>query len=278
MLSILTIVSLAHAGNLDPSSMGDWNGTEYTKQSAIQTGFGVVSKQLGLAIANKPQGITSMGLHGFEMSLHNTIAMIDSKAYPDGSPSPWNLAFTTEEAPPALWLPTINVSKGFPLSIEVGLRTGIVYKDTGSLFGSYIRCSPIEGYNKAPDLTFQVGYAGYIGNSDMAVGTMDASATLGKAIPFGPMQGVHSAVIRPYVASAMYWVRSDPRLTEKETDQLGLTPVSAFKKSDYYTDGYRLFSIDGGVEIENNEFIFGFAASYAPGNLLSFQQNFGFSF
>ena len=94
----LLIGNTTHAGNISPQSMGDWNGKGYTQSSSIQQGYDIVVRQLGLAIANKPQTVTSMGIHGFEMSVQNSVSFIDAARYSDGSPSPWNLAFSDEEA------------------------------------------------------------------------------------------------------------------------------------------------------------------------------------
>ena len=258
--------------------MSDWNGRPYQKTAAIQQGYDIVVKQLGMAVANRPQSVTSMGIHGFQMSIQNTVSFIDSTRYADGSPSPWNLAFSNEDAPDNLWIPAIHIKKGLPLSFEIGGRTGMIQGDTGSVFGTYIRFSPIEGYKRAPDITIQSGYTGYIGNAELAVGAMDASLTIGKAIPFGPLNGVNSSIIKPYVAGGVYLLRADPRLQPDEQSILGITPVSAFSDSEFYTDGYRLYAFDGGIEIESNEIILSLSASYSPSNLLMIEHQFGFAF
>ena len=268
----------AEAGHISPSSMNDWNGKAYNKTSSIQQGYGIVVQQLGLAIANRPHAITTMGIHGFEMSLQNTVSFIDSTSYADGSPSPWNLTFSDESAPENLWIPTIHITKGLPFSLEIGGRTGMIQGDTGSIFGTYARFSPFEGYRRSPDVTFQTGYTGYIGNSELGLGTMDASMSIGKAIPFGPLTGVNSSIFRPYVAAGMYWLRADPRLQPEQQSALGIGQVSAFKKSEYYTDGYRMMSLDAGFEIESQEVLFSMSASYSPGNLFTLEHQFGFAF
>ena len=274
----LLLGNATHAGNISPQSMGDWNGKGYTQSSSIQQGYEIVVRQLGLAIANKPQTVTSMGIHGFEMSVQNSVSFIDAARYSDGSPSPWNLAFSDEKAPENLWIPSIHIKKGLPMSFEIGARTGMVQGDTGSIFGTYARFSPVESYRKTPDISMQIGYTGYIGNSELGVGTMDASVSIGKSIPFGPLTGVNSSVFRPFLAGGMYWLRADPRLRAEDAETLGIAAVSAFRKSDSYTDGYQMISIDGGFEIESNEVMFSIAASYSPGNILSLQHQFGFSF
>ena len=275
---LIALLSSAFAGNLDPSSMMTWSGDPYTKASSISSAYDVVVKQLGMSIRNRPHAPSSSGVHGFELNLQNNLAMIDSKDYVDGSPSPWNLAYSDEDAPPALWIPSIIVEKGLPLSLEAGMQAGLVAGDYGSIFGGYLRCSPLEGYLKAPDLAIQAGYSGYISNVNMAVGTMDLSATLGKEIPFGPMVGVNSSIFRPYVGAGLYWLRADPRLTTEEQAKMGIGPVSSFSKSDDYVDGYRLFAWDLGFEIESNEILFGISASHSLAGLFSVQQNIGFIF
>ena len=50
-------------GNLSPASMGDWNGKTYDRANSIQQGYDIVVRQLGMAIANHPHAITSVGIH-----------------------------------------------------------------------------------------------------------------------------------------------------------------------------------------------------------------------
>ena len=244
----------------------------------IEQGYGIVVRQLGMAIANKPQTITSMGIHGFEMSLQNSVSFIDATRYSDGSPSPWNLAFSDEQAPENLWIPSIHI-KGLPLSLEVGARTGMIQGDTGSIFGTYLTFLTVEGYRKAPEiLVCKLVTLDTSVTQSWALELMDASVSLGKSIPFGPLTGVDASVFRPFVGGGMYWLSADPRLQPDEADALGIYAVSAFKDSDAYVDGYQLISFDGGFEIESNEVLFSMAASYSPGNILSLQHQFGFSF
>lgn len=271
-------LSSAFAGSLDPSSMQDWGGVSFTDKTEIGNSFDVVVKQLGMSIRNRPHAPSSNGIHGFEITLQNNLAAIDSKDYVDGTHSPWHLVYSDENAPPALWVPSIIVEKGLPFSIEIGSQAGLVVGDKGSIFGAYARISPFEGYIKAPDLAIQVGYSGYISNVNMAVGTMDVTASLGKEIPFGPMVGVNSSIARPYVAAGMYWLRADPRLSSDEQAKLGLSQISSFTTSDYYQEGYRLFAWDVGFEVESNEIVFGISASHAPAGLFSLQQQIGFVF
>ena len=152
----------------------------------------------------------------------------------------------------------------------------MIQGDTGSIF-ELIYVFPIEGY-QSPRTQYASGDTGYIGNSELGVGTMDASVSIGKSIPFGPLTGVNSSVFRPFVGGGMYWLRADPRLQPSEADALGIYAVSAFKDSDAYVDGYQLVSFDGGFEIESNEVLFSMASFYSRSNILSIQHQFGFSF
>ena len=272
------LIQSALAGPLDPSSMLDWNGQTYINPTSFQNDFAVVVKQLSLSTANQPSAATTLGIYGFEMILDNRIAFIDSTEYVDGSPSPWNLMSSTEESPPALWLPNLEVRKGLPLSLEMGLRAGMVVTDVGSTFGSYVRCAPLEGYRKLPDIALQFGYAGYIGNPDLALGTMDTSITIGKALPFGPLTGINSSVIHPYASVGMYWTKADPRLNSKEATKLDIQAISAFQRSDNYMDGYRMFAWNAGFEIQSNEVVISLATSHSPNTLFQVRSSIGYSF
>jgi hypothetical protein len=274
----LMLIHTVSAGVINPSSMSEWSGQSYTSTSSIQQGYGIVVKQLGMSIANKPSAGTSSGIYGFEMTIKNSIAFVDSKDYVDGSPSPWNLISNTEEAPPALWLPSVEIRKGLPLSLEIGAQAGLVVTDVGSTFGSYVRCSPMEGYKNAPDITIQYVYAGYIGNPDLALSTMDLSLSIGKGFAFGPLANVNSSIIHPYAGAGMYWLRADPRLDSSEESKLGIGAISSFSKSDEFTEGYRLFAWDLGVRIQSNEMLVSFSSSHSPGNLWSVNSSIGYSF
>ena len=106
------------AGNISPQSMSDWNGKSYTQSSSIQQGYEIVVRQLGLAIANKPQTVTSMGIHGFEMSLQNSVSFIDAARYPMVHHL-LELAFSDEQAPENLWIPVSTSRRDSPCPLRL---------------------------------------------------------------------------------------------------------------------------------------------------------------
>jgi hypothetical protein len=260
------------------SLLGSFNGSSVSDTDA-KAAFDVVVNQLGVAVANKPiaPGET-LGLNGFDIGVNSTIAFIDSRDASAGSPSPWARVTDPDDVPGILWIPGIQVRKGLPLSLEVGVNAGYVAFTKQTTFGGYGRWGLVEGYWPLPDVSVQVGYAGYIGNDELELGAMDASVTAGYSLPFGTLVGINQAQFCPYVGLGTIKIDAAPRFAGTENPFVGATAVSGFKSSEFYDANFSDFALHGGFRIVSGDFQLRVAASVSPGHLITLNGGLGFVF
>lgn len=228
------------------SQLGVWEGERFTNAGTISSSYQTVVQQLGVAIANSPvSAVESSGLNGFDVALTNAVTFTDSSS--DGSP--WQRVHEDAEPGQALWIPSLSVRKGLPLSLEAGARLGYVGMSHQTVFGGWGKATILEGYRKLPDVAIQYGYSGYIGNTELALGTQDFSAVIGKTFPFGHLTRINTAQISPYIGGGIYRIRATPRIDDPDLEELGVTDVSGFTDDASYTEGYAPGAVHMGVRV-----------------------------
>lgn len=281
-------------------AMDDYDGVSTVALSSddyVAEGYRIMAKELGTAIANKPMAPgETLGVNGFQVGLANTFAFIRTGTLDGTNVTGWDLAMTdndpdTDDDPqPYLFIPQLQLRKGLPLSLEVGANFGWIGLSNTGVFGGYGRWAVMEGYRKLPDLTFQLGYAGYVGNDELELGVMDASATVGYSLPFGVTQGIHQAVFSPYVAFGINSIHAAPRADLSRTgldDPLDpgdpdgparIDEVSGASSADpaVYDKSFAPFTLGGGFRIVNGDFAFTLAGSYSPSLIATVNFSFGF--
>lgn len=238
ILSTLLLATPAWAAfpeDVTLSQLDTYGGEAYTDAAGIAEAWATVAQNLGTAIANQPQGATTLGLDGFEVAAGTSVSFVDGSRA-DGSPTAWQRARAGNQATGALFVPGVHVRKGLPFSLEVGGQLGWLGFTRQGVVGGYGRFAPLEGYRKAPELAVQVGYTGYIGNDELDLGTTDAAVILGKTWAIDSGQGVRTSTIHPFVAVGGNWIRAWPKLSEARLAELGITPLRSSKKADTETD------------------------------------------
>ena len=258
------------------SALGSWDGSNVDPEVAYEA-YATVVNELGLAIANKPMAPgETLGVYGFDVGLSSTIAFTDTKEGADGSPAPWARVHETGEPKAVAWIPWLQVRKGLPLSLELGANVGYLAFSRQTVFAGYGRWGLWEGYRPIPDLCVQVGYAGYLGNDELELGALDASATLGYTLPFGTLVGINQAQFSPYLGLGTVVVHAAPRISEEEQETLGVHKVSGFKKSDAFDEEYRHFNLGGGFRVVSGDIQLRMAVAWAPGQLTTLSGGLGF--
>jgi hypothetical protein len=253
-----------------------WRGKAVLDQDLITADYHQVLQELGTAIANKPMhGGETLGLYGFEVGLSNTIAFIDTRSE-GGQPSPWGRVHQDNEPANMMVIPRLDIRKGLPASIEVGASMGYLAQSRQTSMGGYVRAAPLEGYRNMPDVVLQAGYAGYVGNDQLELGTMDVSGTVGYTIPFGRVFGVNSASVAPYLGFGALKIHARPNLPEEEQAELGIGPVSGFSDSENFTEDFALWQLHGGFRITSGSFSFRGAGTWVPSGLGSVNVGMGF--
>lgn len=253
-----------------------WRGVAVLDQDQITADYHQVLQELGTAISNKPMhGGETLGLYGFEVGFSNTIAFIDTRSS-EGQPSPWGRVHEDNDPANMLVIPRLDIRKGLPASIEVGASMGYLAQSRQTSMGGYVRAAPLEGYRNMPDVVFQVGYAGYVGNDQLELGTLDMSGTIGYTVPFGRITGVNSASIAPYLGFGSLKVHARSNLSEERQSELGIGPVSGFADSEFFSDDFALWQIHGGFRITSGSFSFRGAGNWVPSGLGSVNVGMGF--
>lgn len=260
------------------TQLNSWDGDAVTDATVMGDAYRTVVRQLGVAIANKPLlPAETLGINGFDVSLVNTWSFID--AYEKDGVAPWERVNQDGDPSHVLWMPALQVRKGLPFSLEVGGTLGYLAFSRQTAFGAFGRWAVLEGYpSLAPDLTVQVGYSGYIGNSELALGAMDAAVSIGYTIPFGVLRGINQGAISPYTGVGMVKMRAAPLLSDAEQTELGVARLSGWKGSDYYEEGFSPFTAHLGFQLRSNDFTARMGGEWAPKALPLFSFSLGFEY
>ena len=280
MLFALVATTLA-AEDVDLTLLSHVGDTAVVDPAENLPTYTTVVQELGVAVANKPLNpAETLGVNGFEIGVASTLGFNSNKGV-DGAPSAWDRVDQDGDAQNGLWIPSIMVRKGLPLSAEVGANLGWVGFSRQTVFGGYGRIAPLEGYRQAPDVAFQIGYAGYVGNDQLELGAMDWSGTISYTLPFGTLLGINSASFAPFAGAGQVILHAQPKLDADVQQTLGIAPVSGFKNTDAYdvTDpAWRKARVHGGIRIVSRTFHFKLGATWVPQVMPEIHAGMGFTF
>lgn len=278
----LFMVSSALAEDVSILAMDDFNGstTETFGNDYVAAGYQQLVKELGATIANKPMAPgETLGMAGFNIGFSTTFSFIRTGSLDGTNPAGWDLATPDETPPTYLFIPWVTVRKGLPLSFEVGANAGWIGLTGTGVFGGWARWGVLEGYRQLPDLSLQVGYAGYVGNDELELGVMDMSATVGYTLPFGRTKGIHQASFAPYLSIGQTRIHGAPRIDLSRTAlEERVTEVSGFASSDAFVEGFAPLQVGGGFRIISGEFTATIAATYVPNVVPTLSMGFGFTY
>lgn len=247
----------------------------------VTAGYKEMSKELGAAIANKPMvpGET-LGTYGFHVGIATTVGFLKTGKQDGTNPSGWDLADPQEDPVPVIFIPQVQVRKGLPASLELGANFGWIGMSQTGVVGVFGRWGILEGYKPLPDVSLQVGYAGYVGNDELEVGVVDLSATVGYTLPFGNTPGIHSASFSPFVGIGLNEIHAAPRGDLSRTGLDGRIPeVNGIDSKDpNFDESFAPIVVDGGFRILNGSFSATVSGSYAPSILPTVNVGFGFTY
>lgn len=282
MLTLLTAALLTgnaqafFPDDVSLTSMSEWNGNPVTDVTVTSEAYREIVRELGSAVANKPGGpVETLGVNGFGVGLDSTFSFISSDGE-GNDPSSWERAHQDGTPSRMMWVPRLVVQKGLPISMEIGASAGYVGFSRQTLMAGWGRWGLLEGYRKAPDLSLQVGYAGYIGNEELELGVMDLSFNIGYGLPFGTIAGIKETRFQPFLGVGRLYVHAAPRIDLEEQEALGVAAVSAFKGSEYFDEEFRLLQVQGGFQLTKGAFQFHSAMAYTVGTLASVNLGLGF--
>lgn len=263
-------------------AMEDYGGSRteaYEGEDYVAAGWKQVALELGTTLSNKPTApARTLGPAGFHVGLTTTFAHLPGRwvdsAYPDG----WELMDPDEAAMPLLVVPTLNIRKGLPASMEVGANFGWLGGTETGVLGGYGRIAFLEGHKRLPDVSAQVGYAAYIGNDEFELGALDMSLNIGYSLPFGPVEGIHTARFSPFVNLGLTRVHAAPRvdLTDSRLDGR-LAELTGFE-GEGFDETMAPFTFALGFEVQSGQFCFDLSGGYAVGGSVTANLGLGFNY
>lgn len=237
------------------SGLDTYQGQIYGTSEEVDQAWRTVVRGLGTGIANKAQGGATLGMDGFDLSAGASTVFVHSQRY-DGAPTAWELAREGNQAGGPLFIPEVHVRKGLPLSLEAGARVGWISFTRQGLVGAYGRFAPLEGQPKLPEIAFQLGYTGYIGNDELDLGVTDASVSIGKTAAFASGQVSKTRTIHPHAGVGFDWIRAVPLLDEERLAELNISSMRAKKSAEDYDPEMRQLVIHAGMRIVSGDVAF----------------------
>jgi hypothetical protein len=282
LLAVSNVARAAFPERLSILAMEDFGGARteaFEGDDYVAAGWKEVALELGTTLSNKPVApARTLGPAGFHVDLGTTFAHLPGRWLDGSTPDGWELMDPDEEAAPLLYVPTVHIRKGLPASLEVGANFGWLGSTETGVVGGYGRIGLLEGYPKFPDVSLQAGYSAYMGNDEFELGAMDFSANIGYSLPFGPVQGIHTARFSPFVNFGLTRIHAAPRVDLSDTRLDGrLTELTGFE-AETFDEAMAPFTFAGGFEVQSGTFSFLLSSGYAIGGSVTFNLGVGFTY
>jgi len=225
MIALLLYSASATAGTPADVVISDMRVYQGARLDTAPTDqYATLIDQLGADVVANPAAIpaATTGVAGWDFSLQNTFGFVP--AYKDDNgPTGWQLANPDGTPPNFTATPNLVLRKGLPFGLEVGGRGGWMSGSRQGVVGGFLRVAPLEGSQPLPDLSFQAGYAAYVGNPELSVGVTDLSATLGTRLKLFRTARVTFSHWEPWFTFSMLRITAAPRL-----DAATLADVGAY--------------------------------------------------
>jgi hypothetical protein len=272
---LILLQSLAFAGNEDVvlTNMTEWHGERVGED--LHPAYMELVTDLGVMVSNKPvEPANTLGASGFDFEAGNTFVFLLPPS--DGTPSAWMRANADQDAGTYQIVPRIGARKGLPMSLEFGANASWLGFSKQSAFGAYGRVGLVEGWKPYPDITLQVGYAGYVGNDQLDLGVTDLGVTLGQKYAFGSLPPVRNAYWSPWISYQLLRVRAAPLIDADAASDIGATSVG--RPSDPASEpAVLIHELGGGFVISNGTVLIKFAGSWAVYSLPTATAGMGFT-
>ena len=276
---VATPASAAFPDDVTLSALDSWRGSEVDNNRVTGDAYDIVVRQLAAGVMNAPLApAETLGLNGFDVSYSNTFAFLAARGKSVNNPAPWERVQVDGDPTHVMWRPGFTVRKGLPLSLEVGGTWSWVGFSRQTALGGFARWSVFEGWDKAPDVSMQLGYSGYVGNDELELGALDGSLSFGYTFPLGYLIGINQADIAPFGGVGFVKANAAPRLSKEEQDALGISAVSGMKSKDSFTEGFSLVTTHLGVRVRSGDFHISTSGSIVPKALPTINMSVGLTY
>lgn len=171
-----------------------------------------LTRQAGLAISYTPLApAASLGLFGFDIGVAVTAVRIDSNK------DFWKDAFV-EKPPSYLIFPKIQVQKGLPLGLDVGLTYARMPGTNIGLVGGELKWAILKGTMATPALAVRGDYVQLVGVDDLDLQAYGADLSISKGFAF----------VTPYAGIGMVWIQAEEKSDSVNLDKVSVSEPKGF--------------------------------------------------
>ena len=165
-------------------------GLKDVEPSRRQARFDFVAREIALSIVGMPNhAVRALGMYEGEIAFDNRVSFIHPSPNAGETGSAWNDLTESGEADSVAFLPSISVRKGLPFSFEVGGSVGWWAGSRQFVVSGFGRWSPFGNWEKVPDVSIGMGYAGFVGNDELELGTFHLDLSIGYSFRLNELRG-----------------------------------------------------------------------------------------
>lgn len=206
LLTLLTLPQNAQALDYDlslkglgtPQVVNEGGVSRLNFQSDLMARYQALTSEVAFALTPRMLApAKTLGHSGFEFAVDLSAVSIGNKRpYWRGTEGAViEKERNADKAPdPAIGVLGAHVRKGLPLGLELGGHATYWLVSRMLMVAADVRWSPLEGYRKAPDLSFRVLAGRLLGAHDFDMTVLELNAVIGKAVTIRKV-----ATLAPYV-------------------------------------------------------------------------------
>ncbi len=227
--------------------------------------YRALSGELALALTPKAvQPAETLGVSGFEFGIINTLSNISQDAdYWTGQPGSPVVEGVAEgrNLPSTLWIPTLQVRKGLPLSTDLGFSVSYLTSSRIFMMGADVKVALHESYVRYfPAIAVRASFNRMLGSEELDLFT--AEADLIASLAFGVGGTVQ---VTPYLGFGKLFAHVNsqvldetPYLVTDSTDQRGGQQGSLYTFPTLNWDQNDFWKVFGGARLITASFTFSY--------------------
>lgn len=201
------------------------------KTGFLQSQFRDLSREIGLAINFLPMSPAEpLGILGFDIGLAVSAIDIDEEA------SFWKDVVSDKDPPGYLLLPKLQVEKGLPFGIDIGLLYSNLPDSNISLIGGEIKWAILKGSIVSPALSVRGSYSALSGVDDIDIKTYRGDISMSKGFLF----------LTPYVGIGEILIKSSESSNQVSLEDESISAFTGFAGVKF---SFLIFNIVGEADI-----------------------------
>lgn len=277
-LLVLPATALGNPRDIQLRGLGRPDSSSF-QDPAVQR-YRRLTSELALALAPRPLApAETLGMSGFEFALVTTTADIDDSAdYWQGQPGQPIFegvlpSHGSRDVPGALWVPTLHVRKGLPMSTEIGVTGAYLAFSEMFMVGGDVKIAVHESYFRwVPALALRAAAGRLFGSSDIDMITTEFDTLA--SLPFGVGGMVQ---VTPYIGYGIMYAHVNSQVLDETPEEvLSATDQKGGADGSLYTfPTIDMFGNDFGAN-QHGRFYLGVRVGVAMLELL-YELNVGFT-